>query len=157
MWHVRHFEDPRQINEGSIMPAYPWLLTSDLDFDVIPSRMKAMQRLGVPYSDAEISSAVEMAQRQAAEIAGKIEEEQGRQGLETKKVVALIAYLDRLGVDVFAAALKRQHQTRKRQMRQPRNSKWQQLLTDTEIAIEADDEGLDDRTGHECFHHGGAW
>jgi cytochrome c oxidase cbb3-type subunit I/II len=102
MWDVRHFVNPDEINEGSIMPEFAWLLDAELDFEGIPSRLKAMQRLGVPYSDAEISSAVEMAQRQATEIARKIEEEQGPAGLETKQVVALIAYLDRLGVDAFA-------------------------------------------------------
>jgi cytochrome c oxidase cbb3-type subunit I/II len=103
LWHVLHFEDPRQVEQGSIMPAYPWLLGDDLNFEVIPSRMATMQKLGVPYSNAEISSGVETAQRQAAELAAKLQVE-GRQIPETKKVLALIAYVERLGVDLFAAA-----------------------------------------------------
>jgi cytochrome c oxidase cbb3-type subunit I/II len=102
-WHVQHFKDPAELQADSIMPAYPWLLTSELDFDVIPRRMRTMQALGVPYDDADISSAVETARRQAREIAVKVEGEQGPPGLESKKVVALIAYLDRLGIDLFAS------------------------------------------------------
>jgi cytochrome c oxidase cbb3-type subunit I/II len=103
LWHVLHFEDPRQVEQGSIMPAYPWLLKDDLDFKVIPNRMATMQKLGVPYSNAEVSSGVETAQRQAAELAAKLQVE-GREIPETKKVLALIAYIERLGTDLFAAA-----------------------------------------------------
>ncbi len=102
LWHVRHFANPREIEPDSIMPAYPWLLTAELDFESIPSRLKAMQTLGVPYSDAEIDAAIVTAQQQAAEIARKIKDEQGPEQLGDKKIVALIAYLDRLGVDLFA-------------------------------------------------------
>ncbi len=119
MWHVRHFENPREIEEGSIMPAYAWLLTSDLNFASIPSRVRAMRRLGVPYSDAELANAIEMAQKQAAEIAKKIEDEQGPRGLETKKVVALIAYIDRLGVDLFATPAANEEQAEEQQKEAP--------------------------------------
>ncbi len=100
LWHLRHMEDPRSISQGSIMPAYPWLLTDDLDFDFIESEVRAQARLGVPYSEAEVASAVEDARAQAREIAGRLEKEGGVSGLETKKIVALIAYLQRLGTDI---------------------------------------------------------
>ncbi len=103
LWHVLHFEDPRQLVEGSIMPAYPFLERADIDFPTIPGHMRVMQKLGVPYTEEDISGAITQAQQQAARIAEQIEQEQGPPGLETKKVVALIAYLDRLGVDLFAA------------------------------------------------------
>jgi cytochrome c oxidase cbb3-type subunit I/II len=103
LWHLRHFEEPQSITEGSIMPAYPWLQEAELNFDVLPGRLNTMRLLGVPYSDAEISNSVELAQRQAADVAKRIADEQGPPGLETKKIVALIAYIDRLGVDLFAS------------------------------------------------------
>jgi len=101
-WHKRHFEYPDTVTPGSIMPAYPWLLTKPLDFDSIPSRMKAMQTVGVPYTDEEIAGAVEAARAQAQEVADQIEGTEGTSGLADKQVVALIAYIDRLGTDLFA-------------------------------------------------------
>ena len=101
-WHVPHFQDPRQINPGSIMPAFPWLLTEDLDFDSIPARMRAMVKLGVPYDAAAIQGAVGAARKQAAEVAAQVTEQKGPAGLETKKVAALVAYLQRIGTDLFA-------------------------------------------------------
>ena len=83
------------------MPAYPWLLTKPLNFDDIPARMNAMRMLGVPYSQTHIGSGVEQAKTQAAQIAAKIEQEKGPGGLADKQVVALIAYVDRLGKDLF--------------------------------------------------------
>lgn len=102
-WHVLHFQDPRQVVKGSIMPAYPGLLTRPLDFDVIAQRMAVMRTLGVPYSDAEIKDAANLARRQAKEVADKVVASQGPAGLEDKAVIALVAYLDRLGKDLFAA------------------------------------------------------
>lgn len=102
LWHVLHFQDPRQVIDGSIMPAYPFLLEKDLNVQQIPGRMQVMRQLGVPYTDEAIAQGVESAQQQAAEISQKIVAEQGPAGLESKQVVALIAYLERLGVDLFA-------------------------------------------------------
>jgi len=102
LWHVLHFEDPKQVTQGSIMPQYRWLLTKELNFDVIPQRMAAMRMLGVPYSDDEIDQGVEAARAQAAAIAERIRADKGPAGMETKQVIALIAYLDRLGKDLYA-------------------------------------------------------
>jgi cytochrome c oxidase cbb3-type subunit I/II len=104
LWHLLHFEEPQKVNEGSIMPPYPSLVNGKpLDFESIPSRMKAMRTLGVPYTDKEIETAVEAARQQAAEIAAKIEKEDAtRRGLQDQRVIALIAYVDRLGKDLFA-------------------------------------------------------
>ena len=101
MWHALHFEEPQKVTENSIMPSYPALLTQPLSFGDIPSRMKAMRTLGVPYSQEQIDGGIEQAQRQAAEIAAKIEQDNGPKGLADKRVVALIAYVDRLGRDLF--------------------------------------------------------
>ncbi len=103
-WHLRHFDDPQQMAEGSIMPPYTWLKNTELNFDLIPGRMKAMQLLGVPYEGEEVAQGIEAAKKQAAEVAQRIVDEESSlstAGLETKKLVALIAYIDRLGVDIF--------------------------------------------------------
>jgi cytochrome c oxidase cbb3-type subunit I/II len=101
LWHVLHFEDPRQVTPRSIMPAYPHLLTRPIDFDAIPASVETMRKLGVPYDDATLRGAADLARAQAAEIAATIVEQGGKSGLEDKEVVALIAYLQRLGTDLF--------------------------------------------------------
>lgn len=103
LWHVVHFRDPLDTTPGSIMPHYSWLLRKPLDFDAIPARLTAMRALGVPYSDAEIATGAQLARQQAATIAAKIAEDQGPTELADKQVVALVAYLDRLGTDLFAS------------------------------------------------------
>jgi cytochrome c oxidase cbb3-type subunit I/II len=102
-WHVLHFADPRQISQGSVMPAYPWLQREKVDFAGIAPRMRAMKALGVPYTDDEIAQAETLARKQAAEIARQVVEQQGPAGLEDTKVIALVAYLQRLGTDLYAA------------------------------------------------------
>jgi cytochrome c oxidase cbb3-type subunit I/II len=104
-WHVLHFENPRQITPGSIMPAYGHLLVNKTDFESIPLRIRAMQALGVPYSDAERAGAIEAAKAQAYELAKQIAEQNKdpalAENLRDKQVVAMIAYMQRLGTDLF--------------------------------------------------------
>jgi cytochrome c oxidase cbb3-type subunit I/II len=102
LWHYRHFVAPAEVTQGSIMPRYPWLVADDTDFASIPIKLRAMQALGVPYTDAERAAGVELAKAQAAQVAGRIAAEGGPTGLQDKKVVALIAYLQRLGKDLNA-------------------------------------------------------
>ena len=99
LWHVRHMQDPRSTSTGSIMPSYPWLLENPLDFDVIPKRVDAMVMLGVPYG-AAVTRAKELAVAQAEEIGREIAKQGGPAGLERKEIVALVAYLQRLGTDL---------------------------------------------------------
>jgi cytochrome c oxidase cbb3-type subunit I/II len=99
LWHVRHMEDPRSTTPQSIMPKYPWLLGDDLDFSTVQPRVDAMALLGVPYGKA-VTSAEPMAREQARTIAGEIAAQGGPSGLEGKKIVALVAYLQRLGTDI---------------------------------------------------------
>ena len=82
------------------MPPYPWLLEETLDFSTIPKRIKVMKKLGVPY-DQELNQAEEMAREQAKQIARETVEQGGPEGLADKKVIALIAYLQRLGTDLY--------------------------------------------------------
>ncbi len=100
LWHVRHMDDPRAITAGSIMPAFPWMLTTDLDFEQIPGTMRAHRSLGVPYSDQEIEGSAAAARGQAETIAAEIVNQGGPAGLGDKQIVALIAYLQRLGTDI---------------------------------------------------------
>jgi cytochrome c oxidase cbb3-type subunit I/II len=100
LWHVRHMADPRAITPGSIMPAYPWMLTTPIDFDSIPVVMRAHQTLGVPYTDAEIENAVAAAREQAEAMAAEVVVQGGPEGLADKQIMALTAYLQRLGTDI---------------------------------------------------------
>src|ERR1039458_2645037 len=105
LWHVRHMQDPRSITAQSIMPAYPFLLTHDLDFAGIQRRVDVMAMLGVPYGDAVIEgNAPKMARAQAAMLADTIAQQGGPAGLQDKEIVALIAYLQRLGRDATQGA-----------------------------------------------------
>jgi cytochrome c oxidase cbb3-type subunit I/II len=99
LWHVRHMQDPRSTTPQSIMPAYGWLFTDDLDFAGIQKRVDAMAMLGVPYGDA-VLHAERMARTQAQQISEEVQTQGGPPGLEQKKIIALIAYLQRLGTDI---------------------------------------------------------
>ncbi len=83
------------------MPPYPGLFTGTLNFETIESHVGTMAMLGVPYGDmVEKGKASEAAKEQAKTIADDIAANGGPQGLEDKDIVALIAYLQRLGVDI---------------------------------------------------------
>jgi cytochrome c oxidase cbb3-type subunit I/II len=99
LWHVRHMYDPRSISPRSIMPSYSHLQADALDFDGIQKRVDVMAMLGVPYGDA-INRAPQMAHEQANALAADIEKNGGPSGLADKEIVALVAYLERLGTDI---------------------------------------------------------
>jgi cytochrome c oxidase cbb3-type subunit I/II len=102
-WHIRHLEDPRSLAAQSIMPSYAHLLKQPLDFGAIQGKVDAMAMLGVPYGEAvKNGRAVELARAQAAKIAGELTQQGGYAGLGDRKVIALVAYLQRLGTDLNA-------------------------------------------------------
>jgi len=103
LWHLRHFEDPRAPSPGSVMPSYPHLLTDDIPYDDIQSRVDAMAMLGVPYGKDILANAADAAHHQAAALGAKLEKQGGPAGMDNKEVIALIAYLQRLGVDIRQA------------------------------------------------------
>ena len=103
LWHVRHFENPRAVTAKSIMPAYAHFLTKSIDFERIQSRVDAMAMVGVPYGDA-VNKAPGMAREQAKQIAAAIVEQGGPAGLEDKEIVAMVAYMQRLGRDIKVTA-----------------------------------------------------
>jgi cytochrome c oxidase cbb3-type subunit I/II len=100
LWHLRHFNEPTDTSPGSIMPAYPHLLEQEIDFAEAAASIGAMQRIGVPYTDDEVAAAERLAAEQAQAIAARIVDEQGPEGMQDRKAIALIAYLLRLGTDI---------------------------------------------------------
>ena len=102
IWHYRHMEDPRATSPGSIMPTYPWLLANDLDTGLTRAKLKAMRTLGVPYTPQEVDQGEAGLREQAGRIAADLAAA-GVQGTERKEIVALIAYLQRLGTDIRRA------------------------------------------------------
>jgi cytochrome c oxidase cbb3-type subunit I/II len=99
-WHVRHLDDPRATSPGSIMPAYPHLLEDEIDFGSIDARISVMSTLGVPYDAQARDHGDDLARAQAKQIADDIAQAGGPTGLADKEVVAVIAYLQRLGTDL---------------------------------------------------------
>ncbi|HSI35047.1 MAG TPA: cytochrome-c oxidase, cbb3-type subunit I [Tepidisphaeraceae bacterium] len=102
LWHYLHFMGAGQVTPGTVMPDYKWLAETKTDFNSIPKRLKAMRAVGVPYDDSDVAGGVDHAKAQAAAIAKRINAQGGPTGLEDKEVVALIAYLQRVGTDLFA-------------------------------------------------------
>jgi len=102
LWHVRHMENPESTTPQSIMPRYAWLLTAEIEFDQIQTRVDVMTMLGVPYGDA-VKEAEQMARAQAQSMADAVVEQGGPAGLETKQIIALTAYLQRMGRDIQSA------------------------------------------------------
>ncbi|MBU2652723.1 MAG: cbb3-type cytochrome c oxidase subunit II, partial [Bacteroidetes bacterium] len=98
-WHYNHMIDPITMSPGSIMPPYPWLAEKRVDFSGTAGKITAMRKLGVPYPVGyEVQVAADM-QAQAVAITGGLQEA----GIEldpTTELVALIAYLQRLGADI---------------------------------------------------------
>ena len=102
-WHYNHMDDPRSVSPGSIMPRYPWLLTRTLDTNTLPARLKALRKVGVPYPDSYENGQAQkdLALQQRLVIAGlKIGLVEAK---PDREIIALIAYLQRLGTDIKAA------------------------------------------------------
>lgn len=100
-WHYAHMYDPTSMSPGSIMPAYPWIIEDDLDTDYTKAKMRVLKSLGTPYSDRDIEEAGAAMQRQAMRIAESLNKDGiTDKNIEQKEIVALIAYLQRLGTDV---------------------------------------------------------
>jgi len=103
-WHYNHMDDPRAVSPGSIMPSYSWLLTQKLETNSLPARISALRKVGVPYAPGYEQTALAELQKQADTIvarlkAGSIKAEPDRE------IVALIAYLQRLGTDIKPASV----------------------------------------------------
>ncbi|MEM6366173.1 MAG: cytochrome-c oxidase, cbb3-type subunit II, partial [Planctomycetota bacterium] len=101
-WHWSHFENPSYVSPGSVMPSYGHLLKEKLVFDAIGPHVQAAAYLGAPYTDEELNNASEVAYKQAERIAADIVAQGGPAGTFDTQAVALISYLQRVGVDLFA-------------------------------------------------------
>ncbi len=117
-WHFNHFYDPQTTSDGSIMPSYKWLIRNKLDRSDIVSKMETLATLGVPYTEEDIAGAEASMAEQSALIeqnlysdpdfaksyeADKVTAaDNGEEFVEMKdrEVVAMIAYLQRLGTDI---------------------------------------------------------
>lgn len=98
-WHYNHMLDPRTMSPGSVMPPYPWLLENDLSTGNTESKILAMRQLGVPYEVGYEKHAPQDLQNQAKMIAESLKKDKIEVS-EKKEIVALIAYLQRLGTDI---------------------------------------------------------
>ena len=101
-WHYNHMLAPEDISPGSIMPPYPWLLKDDLDVSTTPAKIRAMQTLGVPYPEGYDKIANDELMKQAQEITDDLKSE-NISTKANKEIIALIAYLQRLGRDIEGA------------------------------------------------------
>jgi cytochrome c oxidase cbb3-type subunit I/II len=101
-WHYEHMRDPRSTSPGSVMPSYAWLHRESYDPADIQASMRALRKVGVPYSDQQIDGAPAAMAAQAQGIVERLK--QANIAAEPDKdIVALIAYLQRLGKDGRAA------------------------------------------------------
>lgn len=100
-WHYNHMLDPRSTSPGSIMPPYPWLFEKELTYKHLQKKIEVLQTLGTPYKDNYAVVAEDDARKQAKEIAdGLTQNGIELENLENKEIVAMIAYLQRLGTDI---------------------------------------------------------
>ena len=104
--------DPESMSPGSIMPPYPWLLEDDLDVSSTPDKIRVLQMLNTPYPEGYDQLAIEDLEYQAKEIADGLRKDGIKQeNLEKKEIVALIAYLQRLGTDIKKMKISETEQT----------------------------------------------
>jgi cytochrome c oxidase cbb3-type subunit I/II len=98
-WHYHHMREPQSMSPGSIMPPYGALYEQSLNTSQTQDKLNAMKKLGVPYTDAQIQHAVVDLNKQAKEIQARLAGEKIKVGAD-KEIIALIAYLQRLGTDI---------------------------------------------------------
>ncbi len=101
-WHYNHMLEPTSMSPGSLMPPFPWLITDKLDYMNIGDKIVALRRIGVPYPDGFEDEAETVLETQAWEIAQNLEN-QGVEVAADREIIALIAYLQRLGTDIKPA------------------------------------------------------
>ena len=108
-WHFNHMYEPTSTSSGSIMPRYPWLFTQGIDIRRTPKMIRAMQTFDIPYDAGYANRANADLEDQAKEISSELMQNEGIQqivelegikSLEYSKIVALIAYLQRIGTDI---------------------------------------------------------
>ncbi|HLV42413.1 MAG TPA: cytochrome-c oxidase, cbb3-type subunit I [Brumimicrobium sp.] len=108
-WHYSHMIMPKQISPGSIMPAYPWLAEDELDTGSLEKKIRVLRSIGVPYAEGFEFEALADLQKQADGIAQNLIKDLSTaqsniqvSDIAGKEIIALIAYLQRLGTDIKA-------------------------------------------------------
>jgi cytochrome c oxidase cbb3-type subunit I/II len=99
-WHYVHLFDPRQTSPGSIMPRYFWLHENNLDTTYTQRKLHTMQMMGVPYTDLDVQNANQALHDQAEEIVARLKAGGVPDADSKKEIVAVIAYLQKLGSDI---------------------------------------------------------
>jgi cytochrome c oxidase cbb3-type subunit I/II len=103
-WHYLHMLDPRKVTPGSIMPEYTWLFGEKIEFAMLSKKLKVLKAVGVPYTDKQILDADIDAKKQALEITQGLSSAGVDLKMKNKQIIALIAYLQRLGTDMSKEA-----------------------------------------------------
>jgi cytochrome c oxidase cbb3-type subunit I/II len=106
IWHYNHFTKPKEINPQTIMPAYPWLTKNTVDLSQIPVKIRVMQMVGVPYAKDYDQKAVADYRSQAQIIVDELKAS-GVDIEADKQIVAMIAYLHKMGRDISPANQKK--------------------------------------------------
>lgn len=100
-WHFNHMIDPASMTPGSIMPSYEWLAVQEIDTTTTAAKIRALRKIGVPYAEGYDKIANQELMKQAEEITAGLKAD-NIEIAPTSEMVALIAYLQRLGVDIKA-------------------------------------------------------
>lgn len=95
-WHFRHMLDPRELNERSNMPSYPWMFEEKTDYAALPKKIAVLTRLGVPFEPMTRDVITDKARKQALDIAKGLQDK-GFNAKPDTQIIALIAYLQSLG------------------------------------------------------------
>jgi cytochrome c oxidase cbb3-type subunit I/II len=111
-WHYQHMLAPKDLSPGSLMPAYPWMAEDALDVKHLERKISAMRTLGVPYPKGYEKQALADLKKQAREIAEDILSDLKKGGytkadvekMHMTEVIAITAYLQRLGTDIKAVS-----------------------------------------------------
>lgn len=90
---------PDAVSTGSIMPAYPWLFEQTIDMGQTSPKIRALRKIGVPYEEGYEDIANEHLKIQARRIAENLQLE-GIEVAPEAEIIAMIAYLQRLGKDI---------------------------------------------------------
>jgi cytochrome c oxidase cbb3-type subunit I/II len=98
-WHYYHMENPSSMSPNSIMPSYPWLTTNKLDYSSLEGKIKTFRSFGAPYPEGFENIAKGELEKQAQEIALDLQKN-GIAVAGDEEIIALIAYLQRLGTDI---------------------------------------------------------
>ena len=99
-WHYNHFLSPQKMVAESIMPPYPWIIKDDLNTSHTAAKIRVMMTMGVPYPEGFDKRAVNHLNKQAHQIAQGLRDG-GIDVEDQKEVIALIAYIQRLGTDIY--------------------------------------------------------